>query len=145
MCIRDRNKAARVPERIGEPQYHTFLALLETVHEVIVQSGANDVAQGLIMWMNTLIGDVSAEVDIMKVKQFSQVISKCEVIVTNKVIHVTIGWKAAMNDDMKQAVVRALNTLGTAQNEPRAPMPVIKDYKEALAKLGEWGRQDADV
>ncbi len=81
----------------------------------------------------------------MKVKQFSQVISKCEVIVTSKVIHVTLGWKAAMDNGMKQAIIRALNQLGTAQNEPRAPMPVIKDYKEALATLGEWGRQDADV
>ena len=50
-----------------------------------------------------------------------------------------------MNTDVKQAIIRALDQLGTAQNEPRAPMPVIKDYKEALARLGEWGRQDADV
>ena len=80
----------------------------------------------------------------MKVKQFSQVISKCEVTVTSKIIHVTIGWKAAMPEDMT-AICRAMTTLGTSQHEPRAPMPVIKDYKEALAKLGEWGRQDADV
>ena len=138
-------KSARVADRIGEPHYHTFFALLETVNDVILQAGNQDVSQSLITWMTSVIGEVVPTVDIMKVKHFSRVISKCEVTVTSKIIHVTIGWKAAMHDDMKQAVFRAMNTLGTAQHEPRAPMPVIKDYKEALAKLGEWGRQDADV
>ncbi len=95
--------------------------------------------------MASIIGDVNPTVDIMKIKNFSQVISKCEVTVTSKIIHVTLGWKAAMPEGIKEAIHRAMNTLGQAQHEPRAPMQVIKDYKEALAKLGEWGRQDPDI
>ena len=47
-----------------------------------------------------------------------------------------------MPEELKTTIHRALDKLGQAQYEPRAPMPVIKDYKDALAKLGEWGRQD---
>ncbi len=41
------NKVARVPERIGEPHYQTFFALLETVNDVILQAGNTEVSQSL--------------------------------------------------------------------------------------------------
>ncbi len=75
-------------------------------------------------------------------KNFSRVVSKCEVTVTSEIIHVTVGWKMGMPDELKTTIHRCLDKLGQAQYEPRAPMPVIKDYKDALAKLGEWDRQD---
>ena len=119
------NKLARVSERIGEPHCQTFFALLETVNDVILQEGTPQVSQALVTWIASLIGDVTPSVDIMKVKHFSRVVSKCEVTVTSKIIHVTVGWNADMPDELNTTIHRALDKLGQAQYEPRAPMPVI--------------------
>ena len=100
-------------------------------------------SQARITWIGTMIGELSIlPFDLMVMKNFSRMVSKCEVTFTSKIIHVTVGWKAEMPEELKTPIHRALDKLGQAQYEPRAPMPVIKDYKDALAKLGEWGRQD---
>ncbi len=77
----------------------------------------------------------------MKLRDFNRFVSKCEVTVTSEIVHVRLGWKAPMEQHVKEAIHKALDILGTPQYDPRPPMPVIEDYKEALTRLGDWGRR----
>ena len=80
------------------------------------------------------------QVDATKVKNLARVVSQCEVKPAKNVTHINLGWKTTAPPEVKSAINRVLTEIGTEEHDIRAPLPPVRDMKDALRTMGEFGK-----
>ena len=103
-------------------------------------NGAPEEAKGLFQWFMGIVGDETGNPVKAKMRHLGPFLSKCEITPTRKVVYVELGFKQQMPSPVVQGLMYVLNKWGRCEHDQRAPVPVMKDVKEALQARGRTGR-----
>ena len=126
--------------KVGAALFFVFWALME---EAIIWLGAEGMAEeakGLFQWFMGIVGDEAGNPVKAKMRNLGPFLSKCEITPTRKVVYVELGFKQQMPPPVVQGLMYVLNKWGRCEHDQRAPVPVMKDVKEALQARGAYGQ-----
>jgi len=133
-------KGTRV--KVGDAKNWVFCGLVNfIISYLIAQENPQHQAAGKSL--KTWIEDftlVEKHVDPQKVKNLARVVSQCEVKPAKTVTHINLGWKPTAPKEVIATITRVLGELGTEEHDIRAPLPPVRDMKDALRQMGEFGK-----